>query len=107
MQLEKLKAHLQAPHTHILTPCIAGDLLRDNLLHSKLTMRVSWDTFRTYYPLMSLHSPVEFSEIVSSYIDGWRKNGWMPECRANNLPGWTQGGEIYNMGFIQSISYLI
>ena len=41
---------------------------------------------------MSLHSPVEFAQIVDNYIDGWRKNGWMPECRANNLPGWTQGG---------------
>ena len=41
---------------------------------------------------MSLHSPVEFAQIVDSYIDGWRKNGWMPECRSNNLPGWTQGG---------------
>ena len=38
---------------------------------------------------MSLHSPVEFAQIVDSYIDGWRKNGWMPECRANNLPGWS------------------
>ncbi|KAF8199830.1 glycoside hydrolase family 92 protein [Mycena galopus ATCC 62051] len=52
----------------------------------------SWDTFRTFYPLMSLHSPVEFAQIVDNYIDGWRKLGWMPECRANNLPGWTQGG---------------
>ncbi|KAF9055676.1 glycoside hydrolase family 92 protein [Panaeolus papilionaceus] len=52
----------------------------------------SWDTFRTFYPLMSLHSPVEFAQIVDNYIDGWRKTGWMPECRANNLPGWTQGG---------------
>ncbi|KAL0956653.1 hypothetical protein HGRIS_002785 [Hohenbuehelia grisea] len=52
----------------------------------------SWDTFRTFYPLLGLHSPVEFAQIVDSYIDGWRKNGWMPECRANNLPGWTQGG---------------
>lgn len=43
---------------------------------------------------MALHSPVEFGQIVDSYIDGWRKNGWMPECRANNLPGWTQGGTI-------------
>jgi|SRR5882762_977326 hypothetical protein len=42
---------------------------------------------------MSLHSPVEFAQIVDTYIDGYRKNGWMPECRANNLPGWTQGGE--------------
>ncbi|KAF9227212.1 glycoside hydrolase family 92 protein [Gyrodon lividus] len=52
----------------------------------------SWDTFRTYYPLMTLHSPVEFAQIVDNYIDGWRKLGWMPECRANNVPGWTQGG---------------
>ncbi|RDX47875.1 glycoside hydrolase family 92 protein [Lentinus brumalis] len=52
----------------------------------------SWDTFRTFYPLMALHSPVEFAEIVDNYIDGWRKLGWMPECRANNVPGWTQGG---------------
>ena len=41
---------------------------------------------------MALHSPEEFAQIVDTYIDGWRKNGWMPECRANNLPGWTQGG---------------
>ncbi|THH13167.1 hypothetical protein EW146_g7023 [Bondarzewia mesenterica] len=52
----------------------------------------SWDTFRTFYPLMALHSPVDYAQIVDSYIDGYRKNGWMPECRANNLPGWTQGG---------------
>ncbi|KAL5507032.1 hypothetical protein ACEPAH_6488 [Sanghuangporus vaninii] len=41
---------------------------------------------------MGLHSPIEFGEIVETYIDGWRKNGWMPECRSNNLPGYTQGG---------------
>ncbi|KAF7969869.1 hypothetical protein HWV62_25649 [Athelia sp. TMB] len=40
----------------------------------------------------SLTSPIEFAQIVDNYIDGYRKNGWMPECRANNLPGWTQGG---------------
>ncbi|KAI0687903.1 glycoside hydrolase family 92 protein [Cytidiella melzeri] len=52
----------------------------------------SWDTFRTFYPLMSLTSPVEFSQIVDSYIDAWRVHGWMPECRANHVRGWTQGG---------------
>ncbi|KAK7040792.1 hypothetical protein VNI00_009698 [Paramarasmius palmivorus] len=52
----------------------------------------SWDTFRTFFPLMSLTSPVEFAEIVDTYLDGWRIEGWMPECRANNLPGWAQGG---------------
>ncbi|KAI0044234.1 glycoside hydrolase family 92 protein [Auriscalpium vulgare] len=52
----------------------------------------SWDTFRTFYPLMTLHSPDTYAQIVDSYIDAYRKRGWMPECRANNLPGWTQGG---------------
>ncbi|KAF9016825.1 hypothetical protein BDZ89DRAFT_930413, partial [Hymenopellis radicata] len=52
----------------------------------------SWDTFRTFFPLMSLHSPVEYAQIVDAYIDGWRKLGWMPECRTNNVPGYTQGG---------------
>ena len=35
---------------------------------------------------MSLHSPVEFAQIVDSYINGWQKpeNGWMPECHSNN-----------------------
>lgn len=60
---------------------------------------------------MSLHSPQDFADIVATYIDGWRKNGWLPEvkifvflgiikrrltpdsqCRSNNLPGWTQVG---------------
>ncbi|KAF9061315.1 glycoside hydrolase family 92 protein [Rhodocollybia butyracea] len=52
----------------------------------------SWDTFRTFYPLMALQHPTDFAQIVDSYIDGWRKLGWMPECRANHLPGYTQGG---------------
>ncbi len=66
------------------------------LVHSHLTrlniLLTLFAQFRTFYPLMALHSPVEFAQIVDNYIDGWRKNGWMPECRANNLPGWTQGG---------------
>ena len=33
----------------------------------------------TTYETFSLHT-------------GWRKNGFLPECRSNNLPGWTQGG---------------
>ncbi|KAF5338528.1 hypothetical protein D9611_013248 [Ephemerocybe angulata] len=52
----------------------------------------SWDTYRTAFPWMGLHSPEDYAQIVDTYIDGYRKQGWMPECRANNLPGWTQGG---------------
>lgn len=42
----------------------------------------SWDTFRTWAPLLSLTSPVEYSEVVENYIDGWRKNGVIPEASA-------------------------
>ncbi|EJD52455.1 glycosyl hydrolase [Auricularia subglabra TFB-10046 SS5] len=52
----------------------------------------SWDTFRTWAPMLSLTSAVEYAEVVENYIDGWRKNGVIPECRSNQLPGWTQGG---------------
>ena len=41
--------------------------------------------FRTFYPWMSLHSPTDFAEIVENYIDGWRKNGWIPEVALSRL----------------------
>jgi putative alpha-1,2-mannosidase len=43
---------------------------------------------------MALHSPETYAQIVDNYIDAYRKRGWMPDCRANNLPGWTQGGLV-------------
>ncbi|TFK70589.1 glycoside hydrolase family 92 protein [Pluteus cervinus] len=79
-----------------LTPNNATDetqgVFKDTDAYYFDSLYCSWDTFRTFYPLMSLHSPQDFAQIVDNYIDGWRKYGWMPECRANNLPGWTQGG---------------
>jgi putative alpha-1,2-mannosidase len=32
-------------------------------------LNFQWDTFRTLYPLMSLHDPVRFAEIVRGMID--------------------------------------
>ncbi|EGG07512.1 family 92 glycoside hydrolase, partial [Melampsora larici-populina 98AG31] len=52
----------------------------------------SWDTSRTFFPWMNLHSPRESAQLVEGYIDGWRKTGVIPECRSNNLPGYSQGG---------------
>ncbi|KAK7999067.1 glycoside hydrolase family 92 protein [Apiospora marii] len=52
----------------------------------------SWDTYRTLFPLLALTSPREMAQIADTYVDGWRREGWLPECRANNVPGWTQGG---------------
>ncbi|UZJ55529.1 hypothetical protein CBS101457_004849 [Exobasidium rhododendri] len=58
----------------------------------------SWDTYRTFYPLLSLTSPQDYAEIVENYIDGWRKTGQIPECRANNVPGLTQGEQRFSPG---------
>lgn len=52
----------------------------------------SWDTFRTLFPFMALSSPHDFAQIAETYIDGWRKEGWLPECRANQVKGFIQGG---------------
>lgn len=52
----------------------------------------TWDTFRTFFPLLSLTSAQDYADITRSYTDGWRKAGFIPECRANNVPGYTQGG---------------
>jgi hypothetical protein len=49
---------------------------------------------------MALHSPEVYAQIVDSYIDGYRKRGWMPDCRANNLPGWTQGGWLISLAVL-------
>ncbi|KNZ74745.1 hypothetical protein J132_06286 [Termitomyces sp. J132] len=43
----------------------------------------NWDTYRTLYPLMSLHDPVTFSRIV---------RGWLPECRGATAMHFIQGG---------------
>lgn len=52
----------------------------------------TWDSYRTFFPFLSLTAPREFAEITDAYVDGWRKEGWIPECRANLVPGYTQGG---------------
>ena len=52
----------------------------------------TWDTFRTFYPLLSLHSAQDYASIVENYVESWRQTGIIPECRANGVPGLTQGG---------------
>ncbi|CAD6954159.1 unnamed protein product, partial [Tilletia laevis] len=50
------------------------------------------DTFRTEFTFLSLTSPDDFRNIVDNYIDGASATGFVPECRANMVPGLTQGG---------------
>ncbi|KAJ4471850.1 glycoside hydrolase family 92 protein [Lentinula edodes] len=52
----------------------------------------NWDTFRTLYPLFSLHDPERFALITRAMIDIWRFEGWLPECRGATIQQWVQGG---------------
>ncbi|KAH6901837.1 glycosyl hydrolase family 92-domain-containing protein [Coprinopsis sp. MPI-PUGE-AT-0042] len=52
----------------------------------------NWDTYRTLYPLMSLHDPVTFSKIVRGMIDIQKNEGWLPECRGATIQHYMQGG---------------
>ncbi|KAF9483277.1 glycoside hydrolase family 92 protein [Pholiota conissans] len=52
----------------------------------------NWDTYRTLYPLMSLHDPVTFSRIVRGMIDIQKHEGWLPECRGATVQHFIQGG---------------
>ncbi|KAF5372700.1 hypothetical protein D9615_009853 [Tricholomella constricta] len=52
----------------------------------------NWDTYRTLYPLMSLHDPVTFARIVRGMIDIQKNEGWLPECRGATAMHFIQGG---------------
>ncbi|KAG2122899.1 glycosyl hydrolase family 92-domain-containing protein [Suillus bovinus] len=52
----------------------------------------NWDTYRTLYPLMSLHDPEVFARIVRGMINIQQHEGWLPECRDATLQQWVQGG---------------
>ncbi|OJA21261.1 hypothetical protein AZE42_02535 [Rhizopogon vesiculosus] len=52
----------------------------------------NWDTYRTLYPLMSLHDPEVFARIVRGMINIQQHEGWLPECRGATVPQYIQGG---------------
>ncbi|KAH7921949.1 glycoside hydrolase family 92 protein [Leucogyrophana mollusca] len=52
----------------------------------------NWDTYRTLYPLMSLHDPEEFARIVRGMINIQQHEGWLPECRGATVQQYIQGG---------------
>ncbi|KAL0064619.1 hypothetical protein AAF712_008445 [Marasmius tenuissimus] len=52
----------------------------------------NWDTYRTLYPLFSLHDPENFARIVRAMIDIQKHEGWLPECRGATALQWIQGG---------------
>ncbi|KAK0209677.1 glycosyl hydrolase family 92-domain-containing protein [Armillaria fumosa] len=52
----------------------------------------NWDTYRTLFPLMSLHDPQRFTDIVRGMIDIQKNEGWLPECREMGTKQFVQGG---------------
>ncbi|KAJ8088712.1 hypothetical protein PM082_013955 [Marasmius tenuissimus] len=52
----------------------------------------NWDTYRTLFPLMSLHDPTTFARIVRGMIDIQKHEGWLPECREMGTKQFIQGG---------------
>ncbi|KAF8193206.1 glycoside hydrolase family 92 protein [Mycena galopus ATCC 62051] len=52
----------------------------------------NWDTYRTLYPLMSLHDPQNFALIVRGMINIQQHEGWLPEAREAGKPQFIQGG---------------
>ncbi|KAF7332630.1 Glycoside hydrolase family 92 protein [Mycena kentingensis (nom. inval.)] len=52
----------------------------------------NWDTYRTLFPLMSLHDPENFARIVRGMINIQKHEGWLPEGREAGKPQFIQGG---------------
>ncbi|KAI0040367.1 glycoside hydrolase family 92 protein [Auriscalpium vulgare] len=52
----------------------------------------NWDTYRTLYPLMSLHDPERFALIVRGMLNIQQHEGWLPECRGATQQQFIQGG---------------
>ncbi|KAF4581463.1 hypothetical protein EYR40_009749 [Pleurotus pulmonarius] len=52
----------------------------------------NWDTYRTLFPLMSLHDPENFAKITRGMIDIQKHEGFLPECRSATVMQHVQGG---------------
>jgi predicted alpha-1,2-mannosidase len=56
-----------------------------------------WDTYRATTPLLTLIQPRREADIVKSLIDIYQHEGYMPDARAGNQTGRTQGGSNCDM----------
>ncbi len=63
-----------------------------------------WDIFRTSGPLLTLAAPQRETAIVRALVDLYRHEGWLPDARAGNYNGRTQGGS--DADFLLTDAYL-
>jgi len=79
--------------THISPADYTGENPRWNSTEPYFdSLYCNWDTFRTLYPLYSLHDPETFSRIVRGMINIQQHEGWLPECRGATAQQFIQGG---------------
>ncbi|TRM65199.1 glycosyl hydrolase family 92-domain-containing protein [Schizophyllum amplum] len=60
----------------------------------------NWDTYRTLFPLWTMHDPYTMAEVVRGMIDIQKHEefalnsltGWLPECRSSTTKQYIQGG---------------
>ncbi|KAL1752089.1 glycosyl hydrolase family 92-domain-containing protein [Schizophyllum commune] len=52
----------------------------------------NWDTYRTLFPLMTMHDPYTMAKVVRGMIDIHKHEGWLPECRSSTTQQYIQGG---------------
>ena len=51
-----------------------------------------WDTYRTLHPFLTLTDPLRQAEIIQSLLAIYQHEGYMPDARAGDDNGRTQGG---------------
>ena len=71
-----------------------------------LKLLLQWDTYRTLYPLLSLHDPENFALIVRGMINIQQNEGWLPECRGATVQHYIQGSFLLDTSLIFRILYL-
>jgi predicted alpha-1,2-mannosidase len=63
-----------------------------------------WDIFRSSAPLLTLIDPEREAAVVRALIDIYRHDGFLPDARAGNFNGRTQGGS--NAEFMLTDAYI-
>ena len=51
-----------------------------------------WDSFRSQFPFLTIFDPKALSQMIVSYLNIYKLEGWLPDCRMQLCKGYSQGG---------------
>lgn len=51
-----------------------------------------WDSFRSQFPFLTIFDPNAVSQMITSLLNIYKLNGWLPDCRMQLCKGYSQGG---------------